>query len=328
MSKQTCRSKSMPFIAGVLAMLASGIALAQPYPVKPIEITVHTSAGSGGDVVSRTMAEIARRENLLPQPFVVVNRVGGSGVIAYTYFKTRRGDPYSMLSITGTLLAMAHRPDTRIGLENYTPLALFAIDPQSIMVPADSPFKTFKELVDAAQRNPDSLVAATTSVQGTGRMVLYLIEKAVPGAKIKFVTFKGGGDAVIATAGGHTHFTTENLSEGKGLVDSKKLRVLAITADRRLPFAPDVPTLQELGYAVQAGTIRGFVFPAGVPKEAVATMEAALERAHKSVTWREHAAQHLYQDIYMGSAELGDFLAKRLVEYSEFYDAVGLGAKK
>jgi len=111
-------------------------------------------------------------------------------------------------------------------------------------------------------------------------------------------------------------------------VDSKKLRVLAITADRRLPFAPDVPTLQELGYPVQAGTIRGFVFPAGVPKEAATTMEAALERAHKSVAWKEHAAQHLYQDIYLGSTEFGDFLAKRLVEYGEFYDAVGLGGKR
>ena len=328
MSIQLCSSNIVSCIAGVLAALASGIALAQSYPAKPIEVTVHTSAGSGGDVVSRMVAEIVRRENLLPQPFIVVNRVGGSGVIAHTYFKTRRGDPYSMLSITGTLLAMAHRPDTRIGLENYTPLALFAIDPQSIMVPADSPFKTFKDLIEAARSNPDALVAATTSIQGTGRMVLYLLEKAVPGVKFKFVTFKGGGDAVIAAAGGHTHFTTENLSEGKGLVDSKKLRVLAITADRRLPFAPDVPTLQELGYPVQAGTIRGFVFPAGVPKEAATTMEAALERAHKSVAWKEHAAQHLYQDIYLGSAEFGDFLAKRLVEYGEFYDAVGLGGKR
>ena len=327
MSIQRCRNHIVLRFVGVLAALVSGIAFGQPYPAKPIEVTVHTSAGSGGDIVSRTVADIVRRENLLPQPFVVVNRVGGAGVIAYTYFKTRRGDPYSMLSITGTLLAMAHRPDTQIGLENYFPLALFAIDPQSIMVPADSPFKTFKELMAAAQRNPDSLVAATTSVQGTGRMILYLLEKAVPGVKFKFVTFKGGGDAVIAAAGGHTHFTTENLSEGKGMVDAKKLRVLAISADRRLPFAPDVPTLQELGYSVQAGTIRGFVFPAGVPKEAAATMESALSRAHKSTAWKEHAAQNLYQDIYLGGAEFGDFLAKRLVEYGEFYDAVGLGKR-
>jgi tripartite-type tricarboxylate transporter receptor subunit TctC len=58
---------------------------------------------------------------------------GFAGILAYTYFKTKRGDPYSMLTVSPTLLAMAHRPDVNVGLENYTPLALFAIDPQTIM---------------------------------------------------------------------------------------------------------------------------------------------------------------------------------------------------
>jgi putative tricarboxylic transport membrane protein len=256
-----------------------------------------------------------------------VNKVGGAGVLAYTYFKTKRGDPYSMLTVSPTLLAMAHRPDVNIGLENYTPLALFAIDPQTIMVPADSPFATFKDLVEAARRQPESLVAATTSIQGTGRLVLYLIEKAVPGAKFKFVTFKGGGEAATSVAGGHTHFTTENLSEGLGLIEAKKLRVLGIAADRRLPNIPDVPTLQELGYAVQAGTIRGFVFPAGVPKEAATIMETALERAHKTQAWKEHATRNFYLDVYMGSAEFSQFLAKRLEEARGFYNDIGLGRK-
>lgn len=327
MSTVNLCSRTVAGIAGVLATLVSSLTFTQSYPTRPIELVVHTSAGSGTDVVARALAEIVRREQLLPQPFVVVNRVGGAGMLAYTYFKTKRGDPYSVLTVSPTLLAMAHRPDVNISLDNYTPLALFAIDPQTIMVPADSPFATFKELVDTARRQPDSLVAATTSVQGTGRLVLYLIEKAVPGAKFKFVTFKGGGEAVTSVAGGHTHFTTENLSEGLGLVEAKKLRVLAVTADRRLPHIPDVPTLQELGYAVQAGTIRGFTFAAGVPKEAVATMEAALERAHKTPAWKEHAARNMYLDIYMGSAEFSQFLAKRLAEARGFYNDIGLGAK-
>ncbi|MGH8634618.1 MAG: Bug family tripartite tricarboxylate transporter substrate binding protein [Burkholderiales bacterium] len=327
MSTVNLCTRTVGGIAGVFAALLSSLTFAQSYPTRPIELVVHTSAGSGTDVVARALAEIVRREQLLPQPFVVVNRVGGAGMLAYTYFKTKRGDPYSVLTVSPTLLAMAHRPDVNISLDHYTPLALFAIDPQTIMVPADSPFATFKELVDTARQQPDSLVAATTSVQGTGRLVLYLIEKAVPGAKFKFVTFKGGGEAVTSVAGGHTHFTTENLSEGLGLVEAKKLRVLAVTADRRLPHIPDVPTLQELGYAVQAGTIRGFTFPAGVPKEAVATMEAALERAHKTPAWKEHAARNMYLDTYMGSAEFSRFLAKRLAEAKGFYNDIGLGAK-
>jgi putative tricarboxylic transport membrane protein len=327
MSTLNVRSCMAASMTGALAVLVSFAALAQSYPARPIELISHTSAGSGTDVVARALADVVRRENLLPQQFVVVNRVGGAGVIAYTFFKTKRGDPYYMLTVSPTLLAMAHRPDVNIGLEHYTPLALFAIDPQTIMVPADSPFATFKELVAAAQKQPDSLVAATTSVQGTGRLVLYLIEKAAPGAKFKFVTFKGGSEAATSVAGGHTHFTTENLSEGLGLLEAKKLRVLGVAADRRLPQIPDVPTLKELGYAVEAGTTRGFAFPAGVPKEAVTVMETALERAHKTQAWKEHAARNMYLDVYMNGADFGRFLATRLAEVRGFYDAVGLGAK-
>ena len=324
-------STTTPFriiVAAVLLMPAALPLMAQPYPNRPIELVVHTSAGSGGDVVSRAVAEIIRVNKFLPQTLTVNNRVGGAGVIGFGYFKTKRGDPYVMMSVTGTILAMAYRPEINIGLENYTPLALFAIDPQTIMVPIDSPYKTFKDLMEAARSKPESLVAATTSIQGTGRLVVHLMEKSVPGAKFKFVTFKGGSEAVTSVAGGHTTFTTENLSEGQGFVEGKKVRVLAIASDKRLPQAPDVPTLQELGYPITAGTIRGFTFTAGVPKEAVVTMETALKKAHDSAEWKELAKRNIFQDVFMGSAEFAKFLAARLEEYKEFYEAIGLGKKQ
>ena len=111
-------------VAGVLAAGASAAAHAQTYPSRPIELVVHTSAGSGGDVISRQVAEAVRRDKLLPQPFVVVNKTGGSGVIGLSYFKTKRGDPHYVLSVTSTLLALAYRPDVAITLDNYTPIAL------------------------------------------------------------------------------------------------------------------------------------------------------------------------------------------------------------
>jgi tripartite-type tricarboxylate transporter receptor subunit TctC len=310
--------------AGVTALLtaAASAAFGQAYPTRPIEVTVHTSAGSGGDVLSRAVAEIVRRDKLLPQPMQVVNRVGGSGALGFNFFKGKRGDPYHLLSVTGTIFAMAYRPDINIGLENYAPVALMAIDPQTIMVPANSPYKTAKELMEAARKAPETLVAATTSVQGTGRLLVYLLEQAVPGAKFRFVTFKGGSDAITSTAGGHTAFTTENLSEGVGFVEARTLRVLAVSSEKRLPHAPDVPTLQELGYPITAGTIRGFTFAAGVPKEAVTTMEKALEQVHKSAAWKEISKRNLYEDAFLGSAEFTKYLAVRYKEYSAFYDVV------
>jgi tripartite-type tricarboxylate transporter receptor subunit TctC len=103
-------------ILGTLPALGSLPVFAQAYPTRPVEVIVHTSAGSGGDVVSRAVGEIMRREKFLPQSLMVNNRVGGAGALAFTFFKSKRGDPYYMLSVTGTLLALAYRPDTNIGL--------------------------------------------------------------------------------------------------------------------------------------------------------------------------------------------------------------------
>jgi putative tricarboxylic transport membrane protein len=315
-------------VGGAALMLGAALTWAQAYPVKPIELIVTTSAGSGGDVVSRAVAEIIRKEKLLPQLITVNNRVGGASVIGYNYFKTRRGDPYTMMSTTGTILLMAYRADVNIALDNYTPVALFAVDPQTIMVRADSPYKTFRDLMDAVRREPDTLVGATTSATGSGRMVMYLMEKQAPGSRIKFVNFKGGGEAVTSVAGGHTTFTTENLSEGLGFVEGKRLRVLAVAADKRLPHAPDIPTLQELGYPITAGTMRGFSFTAGVPKEAVVTMEAALKKAHESAEWKELSRRNMYLDSFMGSAEFTQYLVRRFPEYKEFWDAIGVNKKQ
>src|ERR1041384_85239 len=101
-------------VAGAISFVAAQHVYAQSYPTRPIEVIVHTSAGSGGDIVSRAVSEIVRREKVLPQPLQVTNRVGGAGALAFNFFKTKRGDPYYLLSVTGTVLAMAYRPDINI----------------------------------------------------------------------------------------------------------------------------------------------------------------------------------------------------------------------
>ena len=315
---------ALVFLAsGTLAAGVCGTANGQAYPTKPIELVSPTSAGSGTDIYARALAHITQREKLLPQPFVVQNRTGGGGLIAYNYFQTKRGDPYVMLAATGTIAIMAARADVNIGLENYTPLALFAVDPQTIMVGTDTPYKTLRDLAEAARKAPDTIVCAITNPLGQGRMVIHALEKLAPGAKFKFVTFKGGGEAVLSVAGGHTHFTTENLSEGLALIEAKKLRALAITSLTRMPQLPDLPTTAEAGYKIEAGTIRGFVFPAGVPKETATMMEKVLERAHKSPIWQEHAKKHYYEDRYLSGTEYLKFLVERVREYKEFFAEVG-----
>jgi tripartite-type tricarboxylate transporter receptor subunit TctC len=306
--------------------VATGAA-AQGFPSKPVEFVVHSGAGGGPDVFVRAVSEIMSHEKLFAQPLVVANRTGGGGSIAFNYVKLKRGDPHVILGVgTGTLLTMAARPDLEYGLENYTPLAFFALDAQVIAVAADSKFKNLKDLVEAGRRDPNTISCAVASATGFGRVVLYTMERDM-GARFKYVSFKSGTEAALAVVGGHIPFTTENVSETTALVDGKKLRVLAVTGEKRMSAAPDAPTLKELGYPIVIGTGRGFAMPAGVPHEAAATMEAALKKVHDSAAWKDFAARNMYEDNYLGSAGFTQYLVKQRVEMRNFLAAIGFAAK-
>lgn len=312
-----------------LALLASASIwtapiFAQSYPSKPIEFVVHTSPGGGTDVFARAVTEMLTREKVFSQPVLVANRTGGNGSIAFNHIKSKRGDPHFVLTVaTGTLLTNAARPDLDLGLDHYTPLAFFALDPQTITVAADSKFTSVKDLIETGRREPNSLAVAIASATGTGRLLLYVIERET-GAKFKFVSFKSGADGALAVLGGHVPFTTENLSEMYPQVEAKKMRVLAVTGERRTTVLPDVPTLKELGYPISIGTGRGFAMPAGVPKEAAAAMEAALKRVHDSAAWKEFAARNMYESTYMASPEFAQYLAGRREEMLGFLTYAGL----
>jgi putative tricarboxylic transport membrane protein len=310
--------------AFLLLLSLSSAAFAQAWPSRPLEFIVHTSAGGGTDIFGRVVAEAITREKLLSQTINVVNRAGGGGAIAYNYIKTKKGDPHTVMVVaTLAMITQTLRPELEIGMEHFTPIAFMAQDPQAVMVPADSPYKTLKELIEAGKKNPETIVASVTSPGGSGRLLVWLLERET-GAKFKSVSFKSGGDAIIQVMGGHTQFTTENISEGYGAVEGRKLRVLAVTSATRLAIVPDAPTLKESGINLHVGTGRGFAMPAGVPKDAAARMEATLAKVHKTPQWKEHADKNFYENIWMGSAEYAKHLEERRAQHGEFLRAVGI----
>src|SRR5688572_10297801 len=316
--------RSLLLAAAAFAVIAIQPASAQTFPSKPLELASHNSPGGGTDIIARLVADILVKEKLVNVPVNVINKPGGGGAIAYTYLKSKRGDPHTIMSVaTMTMLSQVARPDLGLGFENYTPIAFLAQDPQGVMVLADSPYKTLKDLIDAAKREPNSLVASVASAGGTARMLLWLLERET-GAKVKVVTNKGGGDAIMQVLGGHTHFSTENIAEGRSSVEAKKLKVLAVTSLKRQPLVPDSPTFKELGYDIHLGTERGFAMPAGVPKEAAAHMEALLRKVYDSPAWKQHAERSLYENIWMGGAEYGNHLVARAAQVREFQTAIGL----
>ena len=304
-------------VIGAVAAL-TGAVRAQSYPSKPVEFVVHTSPGGGTDLFARAISEFMAREKIFSQPLIVSNKPGGSGAIAFTYVKGKRSDAHVVLTMaTGSFLSATGRPELGLGLENFTPLSAFALDPQAVAVAWDSKYKTMKDLIEAGKREPNAIASSITSATGTARVLLYLIERET-GAKFKYVSFKSGSEATTAVVGGHVPFTPENLNEMMGHIESKKLRVLAVTGNKRLAAVPDAPTMRELGYNVMIGTGRGFVMPAGVPKEQAAAMEAALKRVYDSAAYKEFATRNNFEDMYLSSGEFAKYLAQLGTEMAAF----------
>jgi putative tricarboxylic transport membrane protein len=134
------------FAAAALIVIS---AFAQSFPSKPLELVVHTAPGGGTDIFARVVGEILTREKLVNQPVNIVNRPGGGGAIAYTYIKSKRGEPHTIMAVASlSLLTQTMRPELGLGLDNYTPLAFLAQDPQAVIVSGDSPYRTFKDLIE------------------------------------------------------------------------------------------------------------------------------------------------------------------------------------
>ena len=308
----------------VLGMACVAGTHAQPFPSRPLELVAHSAPGAGNDRIARILAEILMNEKLVNNQTVsVTNRTGGAGTVAYNYIKSRKGDPHVILTgVSNTLLSATLRPDFNVSLDQFHLLAMFGRDPQAVIVAADAPWRTFKDLIDAAKKDPATLVASIGSPTSAGRMLLWSIEQET-GARFKVVSMKGGADALIAVMGGHTHFSTENVSEGMAALEAKKLRVLAVSTAQRMTLLPDTPTLKELGYNTHIGSARGFAMGAGVPKETAAHMEAVLEKVYRGAAWQAHAQANHYENIWMGSAEFTRYFHERQAWVRNFLRSIG-----
>ena len=312
------------FICASPVLWAQATGTGPAFPSQPLEIVAHTAPGGGTDQFARMMAEIFTREKLVTQAPVVANRVGGGGAIAYNHVKGKRGDPHVILAVaTGTFMSALTRSDLGFSIDDFTPIAFLAMDPQVVAVSGDSKFTSVKDLIEAAKREPNTIVSAIASATGSGRLFQYVLEKET-GAKFKYVSFKSGAEAGTAVAGGHIQVTTENHSEIAAHLESKKVRVLAVTGERRLSVLPNTPTMKELGYPIVIGTGRGLAMPAGVSKEALATMEGMVKRAVASKLWKDYSATNNFEENYLDSAQFRKYIESRREEFRGFLSHIGL----
>ena len=278
--------KKLCALFAIMACLSASAFAA--YPEKAVTLVVPFGAGGGSDVMARSLVAALEAEKALPVPIVIENKPGGSGTVGWSYVAMKhRGDNYTIATTSGSFWNTAIAGQSPVSFRDFVPIAGVAMDPLTLVVNADSPYKTLADLVAACKAAPDKMVFAGTSAYAGDRVCLELLKKAT-GLNIKHLSFKSGAETTMAVLGNHVAASWANPSEAASMVESKKLRVLATATEERLAELPDVPTFKELGYPeVVYADLRGVVGPKGMSAEAVKVIAEAVKKACASPVWRD-----------------------------------------
>jgi len=263
------------------ALLAACVAVAQQFPERPIQLMVAFPAGGSTDVGARVVASIA--EKILGKPMVVINRGGAGGQVGWTEMARQKPDGYYLgyinLPATNTVILDPERK-ANFGADAFVPIINQVLDPGIVWVRADSPYKTLKDLVDAAKKSPNTIRTATTGILSDDHLAILMLEEAALGAIFRIVHLAGGADQLKEILGGNVDVAFDNVGSIAPRVRSGELRALAVMDHQRSKFLPDVPTMKEVGYpSVISSSTRGIAAPRGVPPAVLKTLEAALRKA-------------------------------------------------
>ena len=283
---------------------------AEAYPNKPVLFITHSGPGGGMDTMLRRITDIMAKEKLVSQQMRVENVQGGSGAKAMTTLVKRKGDDHVLAGMTSVWVAAPLiSPDVKVSYKDMTTIALLGLDPNLVVVRADSPFKTMKELLDFAKANPNKVKQAGASVTSTPNFDRLAIAEAT-GASWDYVAFPSGGEAITAVLGGHVNLVIGQPADMGGHLSAGALRALASFSEARLAGYPNVPTLRELGITarVSRGTVRGIVAPPDIPASSVHYWEDVLRKLTKTQGYHQLSSEIELFPKFLTGKEFKQFL--------------------
>ncbi|MGH7833155.1 MAG: Bug family tripartite tricarboxylate transporter substrate binding protein [Candidatus Binatia bacterium] len=296
-------------VRSVLVAISLMPAMALAYePTRPVELVVHTGPGGGSDLFARAVAEMLQKENLVSQRINVLNKSGGGSAVAMAYLSEKKGDQHTIGFFTGVWVTNPlTSAEAKVTINDLTPIVRLVLEPAVVAVKADSPYKSMKDFVEAAKKNPGKLSQSGGSVTGRDNLVRLVIQKAT-GAQWTFISFPGGGERIANLLGGHVQIMVIEPQEAGQHIKAGNLRVIAALTEKRLPSFSDVPTLEEQGINVPViPQARGALAPPGVQKDVVQYWEGVFERFAKTASWKKYLEQNQFEDGFLKGPDLGKF---------------------
>jgi len=290
-------------IALLLALLA-GSAAAQDYPAKPVRIIVPYVAGGNADIWARTLAQ--KLTESFKQSFVVENKPGANGGIGTDYVAKSAPDGYTLLAVASGPIVVNPVLYAQVPydpLRDLAPVAQCAVYQYVLVTRADAPYKRIEDLVAEARARPGSLAYGSTGVGGGNHLAAELFALAT-GTRFNHIPYKGSAPALADLLGGQLSFMFDTVITSVPHIRAGKLRAFAVSSAKRASSLPEVPTMQEAGFAgYDMSQWQGVLAAAGTPRAVIGPLNAQIVKAMHAPDVHERIAVQGGNDIVTGTPE-------------------------
>ncbi len=303
--------KRLQTILAIIAIALPLAALAQPYPTKALRMIVPFAPGGASDFAARIIGP--RIGEALGQQIIIDNRAGAGGNVGMDAAARSAPDGYAMFfGNIGTLAINPHVYGRTLKidpLKEFAAIGLISETTNLLTVHPSVPVKTAQELIAFIRARPDQLNYASPGTGSLNHLQMELLRNLF-GLKYVHVPYKGGaGPAVADVVGGHVTITLQTLTSAIPFVKAGRLRPLGVTAQSRVAFLPDVPTLAEQGVNLVSTSWQGMLFPAATPAEMVNRLHAAINQSLNVADVRDRLATGAQElRLSKSPAEFGDYM--------------------
>jgi putative tricarboxylic transport membrane protein len=288
-----------------------------------LKLIAPAAPGGGWDQTARSMQQ-ALVASGAAKSAQVTNVPGAGGTVGLAQFVNSK-DPNQLMVNGFVMLGAILTNKSPVTLDQTTPIARLTAETEAIVVPAESPIKTAKDLAAAVKADPGKVTWAGGSAGGVDHIAVALFAKEAGAdpTKINYIPFSGGGEALAAILGGKVTAGISGYGEFEGQVKAGKLRVIAVTSPQRLPGV-DAPTLKEQGINLEITNWRSVVAPPGITPDQRKALTEAVDKMVKSKEWAEILKQKGWDDAYLSGDQFAAFLKQEQTRVTDVLKSVGL----
>lgn len=328
-------TRSLTVLGLTVSLLASGCgaleggSVAGAFPSRNVEIMVPAAPGGGWDTTARQLQHVIQEDHLLTgQSISVVNVTGAGGAVGISKLVTKnRKDPHTLMVCGLVMVGALALNQSEITISDTTPIATLTAEQEVIVVKADSPLRTLKDLVAKYQADPASVSWGGGTIGGTDHIVAGTLVKAAGAdpSKVKYISYSGGGEATAAILSGDVTVGISGVSEFEEQVTASKMRVLATTGPDQLTMGgKQQPTMKSEGYDAEVMNWRAIVAPPDIPDEDRQKLIDFVGTVHDSPQWKQIREKQGWTDFYRTGDEASKFIAEETTRVEALLKELGI----